>query len=233
MSNSLQIPLDITPRLPYVPAHYIVHSGVEDVFKQCIQAIEGELFTLIWIEGAKRSGKTHLAVRLCDEVVKRNRFPRLLELASLEDDAAQVLSETATNGEVVIVDDIDRYLNKNQEMGSGQFVNFVEGLRRYQVPLIFLSSQSRSALRCDEHVMSRIRSGIPLNIGTPADSDLVELLKTMSRQRGFSLSDSRIAFISKRVRRDIASIEEYFDRVHHLSSVLSRSLSRPLLSEAL
>lgn len=233
MSNSVQIPLDIIPRLPYVPGNFVIHKGVEQIHMQCLQTIEQDRFSIIWIEGDKRSGKTHLAVRICDEVIKIGKFPRLLELSCLEDDTNQVLSESANSGEVVIVDDVDRYLNKNPKIGSGEFVNFVEGLRLHQVPVIFLSGQSSGSLPCDEHVMSRIRSGMPFKIGAPDDGDLVTLIKAMAHQRGFALSENRISFISRRVRRDLASIEEYFDRVQHLSSVLSRSLSRPLLSEAL
>lgn len=96
-----------------------------------------------------------------------------------------------------------------------------------------LSGASIESFPCDEHIKSRLTPGMGFSIGAPSEDELSELLQLMARQRGINLSDRKVDFLSRRIGRDIASMEEYLEKVSHLSGILGKSIKFPLLSDAI
>ena len=94
------------------------------------------------------------------------------------------------------------------------------------------SSISWDQFKCDAHVMSRLRASGLIELISPEEQDVPNLVARLGKQRGFKLKDRQIEFISKRVRREIPALERYFDRVHHLSGLLGAKVKFPLLNDA-
>ena len=231
---SSQLALKMVTRLPYSPENFVIHGGVRAAFEDACAIMQEPCYAMLWIEAAKRFGKTHFAVRLSLEASKRGLIPRLLEGKELIDwlDNREAHAPISSN-EVFIIDDAQEYFSTVLPGNSGKFVGLVEDLRIKNAKIILLSSERLDSMPCDQHIMSRLRAAYHSQFLTPEESDLPKLVNALTRQRGLSLTEARLEFVAKRMRRDIEFLETYLDRVTHLSGVLNRSVTRPLLADAL
>ena len=229
-----QLSLNMIPRLPYAPENFFIHQGAKAAYQALLDTIESKSYSVAYIKSQPRYGKTHFTVKAVQEVLERKKYPRLIEGKNfseflLTDFPAYQLN----NDQVFIIDDAEIYFKGVHPGDSGEFVNFIERLRLQSNHVVFLSAEKPDDLPCDDHVKSRLKAGLISEIDLPDEQDMKTIVNLMSRQRGISLNDKRLDYISRRLRREIPYIENYFDRVSHLSSVLSRSVTRPLLANAL
>ncbi|RMG44287.1 MAG: hypothetical protein D6719_02135 [Candidatus Dadabacteria bacterium] len=229
-----QLGLKIPARISYKADNFIRHSGVRTIINQVLSLANSEAFNLCWIEGERRSGKTHLSITLTDLLINYKFQPRCIEGAEFKDflESGQV-EQISARTMPFIIDSAEEYFNSLTTGNSGAFVNFIEKLRVAGSLVIFLSRTSVQSLACDEHIMSRLRPGQGLKINMPADEELPEVIAAMAKQRGMVLSERKIEFIRRRIGRSIEAIERYLDRVYHLSSVLGRGVRFPILGDAL
>lgn len=220
--------------LPYGAENFLLHQGVKSAFETTLALTASRSYSIVWLSGALRSGKTHFSIKLYEELIKHNLFPHLIEGR----DIAGFLTDRGTRGpfngdEVFVFDDVQIYMEDGELEDSGPLVAFLELARMSRVPVLFISTLARNSLKCDEHIMSRLRSGHLVSLLNPSDGDMPSLIQAMGRQRGILLTDKRVRFIARRLRRDIPSVEEYLNKVTHLSTVLNKAVKLPLLSDAL
>ncbi|MGI6523708.1 MAG: hypothetical protein ACOX2O_00205 [Bdellovibrionota bacterium] len=202
-----QIPLKIIPRLPYSADAFIVHQGVREIYDFCCSQMLTESFRICVAYGAAQSGKTHLSIKLATDLERKGALVRLVDGDSLQDFlvkqgvGAKYRSET-----VIIVDDADKYLATLSSDRSGEFVNLVEALRRSQAGLLLLTGQQVSDFAIDDHVRSRLRPGEGFLLSSPDDAQLNELIFTMAKQRGIILTPKKVAYLAKRLGREVPSL---------------------------
>lgn len=231
-----QLPLKIIQRLSYAPDRYVLHTGVKSLFEECaVLADSATPYRLVFIQGARRSGKTHLAVKLFDSFMLQGRLPHLVDGSEFAD---WIKTRNSSNlnwdkDEILIVDDVDHYLRFVTSGESGTFVGLVERIRQSCGKIIFLSSDGIESLPCDDHVKSRLRAGSGLHIGVPEDIELPEILREIARQRGVKLPERSVLFLVRRLGREVGALERYLERLLHLSQVLGRSIKFPLVHDAL
>jgi len=236
MTNAVHIslPFRIRHRLAYSPDNFFLHDGVAPLVDSLNSALIEPRFQLFFIYGGPRSGKTHLSVFLTSLLTKLGKFPHLLDGAHAKDSLRErSLSPRSFSGEVVIVDESERYFQSLPPGESGSFVDLIERIRLDQGKVVFLGATRIGELLCDQHVTSRLGPGAGYEMGIPAESDLEPLIAGMARQRGINLSSRKASFLSPRLNRSIEAIEEYLDRVAMLSSTLSASVDFPLLADAM
>lgn len=225
-----QVPLKLVPRLRYHGPNFVKHAGVSELCRLAEAMLVQQSFGVISAVGAARSGKTHFAIWLCHQAYAGGRLPTLLSGA---DFAAWLADERPFDlgRELVVVDDADLYLSKLLPGQSGPFVGFVERLRVAQGMLVLLSSQGLESMPCDEHVFSRIRLGLQ-QFGPPHDEQVSELLVALALQRGLKLPARCVQFLSRRLRRDVAALEAYLQRLHYLAQVLGKSIKFEVIQDA-
>lgn len=229
MSESSQLSLNITPRHAYAPENFVLHEGVTDLFAEVLRAEARDSFRLGFALGGARSGKTHFSIRLADELAKRGSFPRLIEGG----DFAEYLHTARfdfTADDFLIIDDAQQYLSKLNPGQSGPFVTCIERLRVACAGILFLSSRDVDSFDFDEHVRSRLIPGLGLVFGAPAEIDMPEIIRAVAKQHGMKLSDKKLSFIVRRVGKNLGAVEDYFQRLEHLSQVLGRPIKFPLMS---
>ena len=213
-----QLPLNITPRIPYTPDGFIIHEGVKTICDYCLNKTAIDSFRICVIYGEHLSGKTHLSIKLNDEFAKKGATPRLMDGISLDDFIMeQGLGAEYSNGTVIIIDNADSYLANLAPDRSGEFVNMVEALRRSKAALILLTGKQVSEFPIDAHVRSRLRPGEGFFISNPNEQEMYCLIDTISKQRGIKLTPKKINFIIKRIGRSIPSI------VSALNTLLQKS----------
>jgi chromosomal replication initiation ATPase DnaA len=205
------------------------------MFESLLSLCTRQAFSVAYLVGDSRSGKTHFSIMLAAALAARQLYPRIVEgqkFAAFLSEQEQISTEQ-DRYRYVIVDDAERYFLDIIPGLSGPFVNYVERLRKEQGSLIFLSSSEINRLPCDEHVVSRLMPGNGFRIDPPGTDDLRELVQIMAKQRGLSLSSRKVQFLVVRLGRSVAAIEDYLDRLTHLSSTLGASIKFPLLSDAI
>lgn len=229
-----QLSLNIIPRLPYSPDNFVLHEGVREAYAAVKNTINYNGYSVLWIHAPKRFGKTHFSVRIINEALSMQKYPKLIEGKNFAEFLKNgFLKNELIEDQLFIVDDAEEFFNNIHPGDSGEFVNFVEHLRQHAGHLIFLSNTELGSFPCDGHVTSRLKAGLFATFSSPAEKDMHALVNHLARQRGLSLNEKRIDYVSKRIRRDIPYLENYLDRVSHLSSVLSKSVTRPILANAL
>lgn len=230
-----QINLRIVPRLSYSPDNFVMHSGMRSIHDSALTLASAGRFALVYIHGHPRSGKTHLTIRIAEQLIARGLFPRIVEGADFSKWLRQTRSAPANSAaqEVLLVDDADMYLTALQPGESGPFVDFVEELRVAQRALLLTGTAAYENFPGDDHLMSRLRAGTRLAIANPQEDEMTAIVASMARQRGLALAARSIEFLARRLRREIGQIEGYLDRVLYLSQVAGRPLTQALLADAL
>lgn len=226
-----QLGLFLSERLSYSPSNFILHRGVSELIESLTVLWRSKSFSVAWIEGGNRTGKTHLSIKLTDLVSRDSVFPFLVEGNDLIG-WIKGRNRSLQSDEVLIVDNAENAFLPQGEDNRGAFVKFVEESRSLGGSMIFLSRAKIKSLSCDDHIKSRLRPGEGFLIGDPAEEDILHLLKCIASQRGIRLKERKLAFLDKRIARDIPSIERYFDRLTHLSRVLGAKIRFPLLGDA-
>ena len=225
-----QLALPLRSSLRYQPKQFVVHSGIKDAYLGCIEALRSSQFRICSIIGPARSGRTHFAVRLADQL--RSEFDvSLIDSAGL----MRLLNSTDcsfSQRSVIVVDDADVYLGALRAGDSGPFVRLIEELRIQRAKIVLLLKKSPGEYDFDQHVLSRINAGVGYYIAPPAAKDLSDVLLVLARQRGIELDDRKLKFLERRLRHDIASLEGYLERLSHLASVVAGPIKLSLMNTA-
>jgi chromosomal replication initiation ATPase DnaA len=227
-SQPFQLPLPLIPKLRYSGDNFVVHSGVRDVLTRILAdnwtSSSNRCFLVF---GAPRAGKTHLCVKLVDEL-GRSVAPHFADGSELERWTVDGLS--LGRGDYLIVDNAEMYLGGLQN--SGGFVNLCEMAKQREFKLVLVFGTELEGLSCDAHVMSRLRAASQGVIQHPSADDMEALIRAMGRQHGFALTAGRVKFIARRIGTTISEVGDYFERVRHLAAVLGRKVTPSLLSDA-
>jgi len=223
-----QLELSLTPKLSYDAEAFILHSGVKAAVDAVRDAIARDLFSVFYIAGAARSGKSHFAVHISAAAAGGRRTPVFIEGKDLDQNL-----QAAEIYDFIVVDDIDNYFFQPAYSHSGPFVHFVEQLRMRNTVLVLLSRKSRLELPVDDHVASRLAPGEGYFINAPAEEEVPQLLSAMALQRGIMLKDRQQKFIFDRVSRDIGSIEMFLNHLREISTGQDRAMRYSMLRKAL
>ena len=225
-----QLALPIRPALLYSPEGFVRHAGVSAVLDELVSLGTGSAFAIRYIQGARRSGKTHTALRLHMDLVALGRDVLVIDGAAGWE-AARVRG-AITPRSVVLIDDADHLLDALKPEDEGIFVTLVEQLRAVGGKVFLFAARPVAELKTDDHVCSRLRLAAGLAIGAPADGEFHVLLEALARQRGLRLRAREVAFLTRRLGRDIQSLEYYLERLEHLARVLAQPIRFPLVANA-
>ena len=217
---SQQIPLKLSQPIRYSPENFVVHAGVSESVNDIQGILEQKGFSLTTVVGEPKSGKTHFTVYLTDRARHLGR-----EVVSVEGGLAQAWCGSITADTVIphhgvlLVDDADAFLSGIvTSKSSGPFVDLVERCRRRDVAVVLFTSRDLEGVGCDDHVLSRLRAGMGIQMNHPSEDDLPAILDTMTKQRGIYLSESKRGFVLRRVERSIAGLLQCIDRLGEVPS---------------
>ncbi len=226
-----QLPLSLSHSIRYSSAAFIEHAGVREPVATVEKLAAARGFSLIYMVGAKGSGKTHLAVYLVGKIQgeRAARFVAGQEVLSwYSEDLPEAPFE---GGEVLVIDDADLFLETSGS--SGVFVDIVERLANADGTLVLLGSKFPEKVACGAQAKSRLTSGLHVVLGNPRDSDLDKLLDLMTKQRGLQLKESKRSYILRRVTRTLPALVECVERLDEGAEAFSSSTSFQVLSGAL
>jgi chromosomal replication initiation ATPase DnaA len=111
-------------------------------------------------------------------------------------------------------------------------MDLTEKLSQVDGTLVVLGSSSPEKIECTKQIRSRLNSGLHLVLEGPADDELDSLLNFITKQRGLQLSDSKRAYLLRRVARTLPALVECVEKVEETGDFTSSSTSFTVLAEA-
>ena len=236
--NISQLELGIVPRLAYRADNFVLGQEMQNKVNGIISAITNKIAAVFYIVGKMRSGKTHLSVYLAEILALERHNPFLLEGEHFQEFIfARITKENISDKDVFIIDNAENYFcrfrkSDDRNFNSSNFVAFYEIIRNKGASIILLSERLPDNLPCDEHILSRLKSGISFTINDPDENVFDDIIRALTLQRGLKLSPQKIEYLKKRLPREIAKIERYLNRVAKIISIRNEKLNFALLSDA-
>jgi chromosomal replication initiation ATPase DnaA len=132
---------------------------------------------------------------------------------------------------LVVIDDADLCLGEG--VCQGMLVDLIERISRQKGILVLIGAADPEAIPTSPQLRSRLNAGLYLAIGGPKEAELDPLLDLITKQRGLQLSESKRAYVLKRVERTIPALVDCVERVEDGASLGDASTSFHKLSEAL
>lgn len=229
-----QLPLQLVQPLRYSSSAYLLHRGVADVLSSLETLSYQRVFSLAYVQGGAKTGKTHLGVHLVGRLALKGKPARMVSREDMAEwYASELRSDPLRSGETIILDDGDVLLREisltNQ---SGIFMDLTENLSQVDGTLVILGNSAPEQIECTRQIRSRLNSGLFFGIEGPADSDLDPLLDLITKQRGLQFSESKRAFILRRVSRTLPALVDCVEKVEEPRDLSSPCTSFDVLSEA-
>lgn len=228
-----QLALQMRPRLAYAPDNFLLHSGVRQVCESVEQLLSREEFATCFVSGGPRSGKTHLSVKLAGDLSVQGSYVQFLSGQEFLEGFSSEGEERVFGADVLIVDEADDFFRMIGPGSSGKFVKLVEERRVGGKRMVFLSGEFYDSFPCDDHVLSRLREAHTFHITPPAEDEVAAIVAAMGRQRGMSLTERHSQYLTRRLGRDLQSIERFLENALRLAEVTGRPIKLPLISDAL
>lgn len=229
-----QLPLQLVQPLRYSSSAYLVHRGVADIITSLVTLAYQRVFSLAYVQGPLKSGKTHTGVYLVGHLTEKRKPARLLardEVASWYE--SEFRSQPLRDGETIVLDDGDRLLEEiSRNNQSGIFMDLTEKLSQVDGTLVILGSVSPEKIECTKQIRSRLNSGLHLVLEGPADAELDSLLNFITKQRGLQLTDSKRGYILRRVSRTLPALVECVEKVEETGDFSSTRTSFTVLADA-
>jgi chromosomal replication initiation ATPase DnaA len=210
-----QLPLQLVQPLRYSSRAFLVHRGVHDIITSLVTLAYQRVFSLAYVQGGAKSGKTHTGVYLVGHLTEKGKAARLISREEVvEWYASKFRSKPLQGGETVVLDDGDRVLEEiSQSNQSGIFMDLTEELSQVDGTLVILGAASPETIACTKQIRSRLNSGLHLILEGPADAELDALLNFITKQRGLQLSEAKRSYILRRVARTLPALVECVEKV--------------------
>lgn len=229
-----QLPLQLVQPLRYSSSAYLVHRGVADVISSLETLAYQSVFSLAYVRGGSRCGKTHLAVYLVGHLAAKRKPARMVSREEIAEwYATEFRAIPLRQGETIVLDDGDQVLEEiSRTNQSGIFMDLTEKLSQVDGTLIIVGAAAPEALSCTKQIRSRLDAGVHLVMEGPADDELDALLDMITKQRGIQLSESKRGYILRRVARTLPALVECVEKVEEPRELSSTRTSFHVLAEA-
>jgi len=206
------------------------------------------------LAGPSGVGKTHLLCAALNYVEKHRLAPvensltphsvggGYFSLEELNDHkaAAPALAELFASFEechLLALDNVDLWLNFDEALKESKEILLFNLFNHFKInnqQLLLSAETSPSQLNCLlPDLLSRIKSGLLLNLSMFSDSEKEKLLQDVAQQKGFSLDEGVSAFIIKRSGRHLNDLMSVLNRLDQASLTEKRKLTIPFAKKVL
>ena len=229
-----QLPLQLVQPLRYSSSAYLVHRGVSDIITSLEALAYQRVFSLAYVQGGPKCGKTHLGVFLVGYLQAKGKAARMVSREELAEwYASEFRSAPLKPGETVVLDDGDVVLEAiSQTNQSGIFMDLTEKLIQMDGTLVIMGAATPEQISCTKQIRSRLNSGVHLVLEGPTEEELDTLLNLITKQRGLQLSEAKRGYILRRVSRTLPALVECVERVEEPRELSSTRTSFNVLADA-
>lgn len=185
---------------------------------------------VVYLWGAGGTGKSHLLEACCGDASMRGRPVAYLPLASsqLEPDMLTGLADI----ELLCIDDVHRAAG--DVAWEEALFHLYNQAEQAACPMVVSASVAprTPAWRLPD-LASRLTAAVVWRLRALADGERREALQLHARERGFELSDEVVTFVMKRLRRDMASLSAFLERLDESSLAAQRRVTVPFVKALL
>lgn len=226
-----QLPLGIRLRASSVFASY--WSGANAATLELLQdpRLLAASSPAIYLYGLSGAGKTHLLQALCAGAAERGTAATYLPLKAVQNYGPDLLAGCERLNHVCLDD-------------FGAVAGRIEWERAVFNLYRELEESGGKLLLADEHpplslrfalpdLASRILAGTVLRLHLLSETEQVEALRLRAAQRGLELPEDTLAYLLRRLPRDMNSLCAFLDELDAASLVAQRRLTVPFVREVL
>lgn len=219
----------------------VEHAGIHEALTTLRSIVErrGAICpSPVLIHGIQGSGKTTLIkaflgsvkasanatpnkILLVEPQIDSNRFPLLENLGRVNDGSLFDM-------ELLVIEDIHKISGDD----SYSYWNIYNKMNRNNGIMVMTSRFPPSLMfEGNEHLRSRLLSGLVISITPPDDSVKLLILDQMARLRGFRLSHDVITYLLRRKSRNLKELDRIVASLDSESLVLKRRITIPLIRD--
>jgi DnaA family protein len=186
---------------------------------------------VVWLYGAHGVGKTHLLQALCAQAGERAEPAAYLPLRELDDATPELLSG-CEELRWVCIDDVDRVIG--DLAWERAFFKLYTEFEDRGGKLVCSASFAPAAVRIGlPDLASRLNAAVILRVQELNDEQRGVALKIRAARRGAELPDDTIAYLLRRLPRDMSSLCAFIDTLDEASLIAQRRLTIPFVKEVL
>jgi DnaA family protein len=215
-----QFLLDLPPPQPslenFVPGRN--RAAVEALFL----AASGKRAEPIYLWGESGTGKSHLLAAVCSATRGHGRLSHLVEYL------ADIDADVDASG-LVAIDDVDT-LPEAAQIGVFDLFNRV---RAAGGTVIAAGTCAPARLAVREDLRTRLLSGLAFQLQPLSDGEKAAALAAHAEERGMRLPRDVVAYLLRRLPRDLGTQFAVLEAVDRYSLALKRPVTLPLVREAL
>ncbi len=229
MQNQTQIPLSLRVRDEasfqnfFPPGNEVAFSHIQNSVSKAMS--DGSIY--VW--GEHCSGKTHLLQAAC---LKASDLGLKAAYIPLKNDAefnVSILDELE-NFDLICIDDIDAIAGSRKwEQAIFFFYN-----RAFETGAQVIVSGEKSLKETDlvlPDLISRLSWGFVFHLQTLTDENKSRALQARAKLRGFEIPDNVMAYLLRRVPRDMNTLFELLDELDLASLSAKRRLTIPIVKQ--
>jgi len=205
----------------FTPGNEVACSHIQNSVSKAMS--DGSIF--IW--GACCSGKTHLLQAACLKASEKGMKAAYIPLKEGVEFSVNIL-DALENFDLVCIDDIDEIAgSKKWEQAIFFFYN-----RAFETGTQLIISGQKSLKESDlilPDLVSRLSWGFVFHLQTLTEENKARALQARAKIRGFELPDNVVAYLLKRIPRDMNTLFKMLDELDLASLSAKRRLSIPIV----
>jgi len=201
--------------------------------------------TLIYIAGPSGSGKTHLLCAAISFLEKQDvNQDRDIGYFSMEEISRSISQEDMSEFFVSLesfsflgLDDIDTWFSTHLGQRAEKercLFNLFNHFKINNKQLVLSAKRVPAHIQIDlPDLVSRLKSGLLLNLTTLSDEQKESLLQSIAAQKGLSLDEGVPAYIIKRSNRSLSELLDTLDTLDQASLTEKRKITVPFTKKIL
>ena len=203
----------------------------EQIIAHLRRLVTGDEAKNLYLWGGAGSGKSHLLQAVCTSASAQGKNPAYIPLLDIHRFAPPMLAGLE-NLDLVCIDALENLAGKeNWELAVFHLFN---RLRERQRPCIMAALHSPSGLAVSlPDLKSRLSWDVVYQLQSLTEQQRVEVLRQRARLRGLELPEEVIAYLMKRVCRDMPSLLGWLDKLDDASLAAHKKLTVPFVRQLL
>ena len=231
MSNFQQLSLGIKLDNQATFDNFYAPNGTPQHMATFLLKDEGRKFAFLF--GAEGSGLSHLLQAVCQQsALGRNAGAVYLPMADVQEYPPEQVLEGLEHAPIVCLDDLDLVAYKPE--WQEPLFHFFNRCRDAGARLIVSAHLTPDELDVQlPDLLSRLKSGVTLQLNDYRDADRRRLLQYRANRRGIYLSDEVALFMLHRLPRDTGLLMDALEKLDRASLQEQRRLTMPFVKSVL
>lgn len=228
-STQLTLPIQLHDNLTFTN----FHTGSNQILIDYLTAVAlGTCVeNYIYLYGSKGSGRSHLLQAVCLSAQENNISSIYLPLKEIHSLSPGLL-ENLESISIICLDDI--FAITGNSTWEEAIFHLYNRCQMSNCRLIISGDSTPKELKIKlPDLLSRLNSGLSLEIQPLADDDKIAALQLKARNRGFELSNETANYLLLHLPRDLNSLFLFLDKLDQSSLAAQRKLTIPFVKKVL